>query len=127
MAAGPERQRSVNTTRQRSNNQSNGSDKTNSSVSSQQQISTEIADPCSTDTVKHVTQDTGNYPSTPVLNNLIMATSRVSFQPQSLVATLESNKSTQPLMLVAAVSVFKSPIRKYLFLDYTKLKAICDV
>ncbi|CAG8511760.1 6902_t:CDS:2 [Cetraspora pellucida] len=110
-----------------SNNQSNGSDKTNSSVLLQQQSSTRTANSCSTDIAKHITQDTGNYPSTPVLNNLIMATSRVILQPQSLVATSESNKSTQPLMSVAAVLVFKSAIRKYLFLDYTKLKGICDV
>ncbi|CAG8608848.1 15906_t:CDS:2 [Cetraspora pellucida] len=79
------------------NSQSNRPDKTNSSVSSQQQSSTETADLHLIDTVKHVTQDTGNYPS------------------------------TTPLMLVAAVSVFKSSVKKYSSLDYTKLKGICDV
>ncbi|CAG8635199.1 14678_t:CDS:1, partial [Cetraspora pellucida] len=42
-------------------------------------------------------------------------------------ATSESNKLTQPLTSVAAVLVFKLLVKKYLSLDYIKLKGICDV
>ncbi|CAG8760064.1 11834_t:CDS:2, partial [Racocetra fulgida] len=61
----------------------------NTSASSQPQSSMETSEPQVTDTAKQAAQATGNYPSTPVLNNLIMATSKVSLQPQSLVATPE--------------------------------------
>ncbi|CAG8763201.1 3650_t:CDS:1, partial [Cetraspora pellucida] len=66
--------------------------------------------PCTTEQVSQDIQTTGNHPPTPTLNNLIIATSRVSLQPQSPIAI-----ANQALLALASMKllVLKSTSRKY--------------
>ncbi|RIB18964.1 hypothetical protein C2G38_2036468 [Gigaspora rosea] len=73
---------------------------------------------------KDMAQLTGNYPPTPVLNELIMRALEVTLQDQDITTTTAPAQLT---MLSTNLHLIKVISQKYLFFDYTKFKNICEV
>ncbi|CAG8718013.1 14255_t:CDS:1 [Cetraspora pellucida] len=80
--------------------------------------------PHTTEQASQDIQTTGNYPPTPTLNNLIMATSRVSLQPQSPIVT--ANQAL-PASASTKLPVLKSTSRKYPSINYAQFNHMHEI